>query len=199
MPSSTACSVSTTNGRLTAMMPTTTANSVYMICSGSRVMPNPISNRVDEPAIAEQHHPSRRAHRVADEERQDHGHQQQILEARSRARETIGHRKGQHHANRGAQSRHADRSEENRDVERIGEELCVVLDRDRVDHHLGRRVLIEAVAKRMTIGSTMPIVTTIDAGATIAAAVHPGAPVRARRAAAAAMIDRSRSSRRLSP
>src|SRR5258705_521352 len=37
----------------------------------------------------------------------------------------------------------------------------------------------------MTIGSTMPIVTTIDAGAIIAAAVHPGSPVRAGAAAAA--------------
>ena len=44
----------------------------------------------------------------------------------------------------------------------------------------------------------MPIVTTIDAGATIAAAVHPGAPVRAGGAAAAVMLDAS-VTRALSP
>ena len=43
----------------------------------------------------------------------------------------------------------------------------------------------------MTIGSTMPIVTTIDAGATIAAAVHPRAPVRASGAAAAVIAELS--------
>jgi hypothetical protein len=38
----------------------------------------------------------------------------------------------------------------------------------------------------MTIGSTMPIVTMMDAGATAAAALHPDAPARA--AGTAAMI-----------
>ena len=42
----------------------------------------------------------------------------------------------------------------------------------------------------MTTGSTMPIVTTMEAGAIIAAAVHPGAPARTGGAATAAMIDR---------
>src|SRR5712692_6597965 len=40
----------------------------------------------------------------------------------------------------------------------------------------------------MTIGSTMPIVTMIDAGATAAAAVHPGALARAGGAVTATMI-----------
>src|SRR6266478_1874216 len=40
----------------------------------------------------------------------------------------------------------------------------------------------------MTIGSTMPIVTTMDAGATAAAALHPAAPARA--AGTSAMIAR---------
>ena len=41
---------------------------------------------------------------------------------------------------------------------------------------------------KITIGSTMPIVTTMDAGATIAAAVHPGDPGRAEVAAAAIVL-----------
>src|SRR6266571_3573340 len=41
----------------------------------------------------------------------------------------------------------------------------------------------------MTIGSTMPIVTTMDAGATAAAADQPGVPARAGGAAIATMID----------
>src|SRR5437763_1691162 len=41
----------------------------------------------------------------------------------------------------------------------------------------------------MTTGSTMPIVTMMDAGATAMAAVHPDAPVRAERAVTAPMID----------
>jgi hypothetical protein len=40
----------------------------------------------------------------------------------------------------------------------------------------------------MTTGSTMPIVTTIDAGATAAAAVHAGIPVRTGDGVTAAMI-----------
>ena len=101
-----------------------------------------------KPAIAEQDHPPGGAHGVADEERQDHRHQQQVLEARSRAREAIGHRKREHDADRRAQRRHADRPEQDRAIERIGEELGVVLERDRVDHHLGRRELVEAVAEQ---------------------------------------------------
>jgi hypothetical protein len=41
----------------------------------------------------------------------------------------------------------------------------------------------------MTTGSTMPIVTTIDAGATAAAALHAGVPVRTAGAVTAAMIN----------
>src|SRR6516162_94471 len=44
----------------------------------------------------------------------------------------------------------------------------------------------------MAIGMTMPIATTIDAGASIAAAVHPSAPSRSR-GIAAAVIDAFRS------
>src|SRR5437667_12662601 len=44
----------------------------------------------------------------------------------------------------------------------------------------------------MTIGSTMPIVTMMDAGATAAAADHPGAPARAEAAVNATTIDRPR-------
>src|SRR5438034_7755993 len=40
----------------------------------------------------------------------------------------------------------------------------------------------------MTTGSTMPIVTMMDAGAIAAAAVHPGAPARAGDVATALMI-----------
>ena len=51
----------------------------------------------------------------------------------------------------------------------------------------------------MTIGSTMPIVTTMEAGAIIAAAVHPGAPGRAEGAATATMIDLPRPACRAQP
>ena len=47
----------------------------------------------------------------------------------------------------------------------------------------------------MTTGSTMPIVTTMEAGVIIAAAVHPGAPARTVGSATAAMIGLPRRAR----
>jgi hypothetical protein len=58
--------------------------------------------RVHESAVAEQHHPAGGAHGVADKERQDDRHQQEVLEARPRTGQAISHRKREHDADRRA-------------------------------------------------------------------------------------------------
>ena len=103
---------------------------------------------VEEALAAEQRHPAGGAHGVADEQRQHHQHDEHVLEARLRAREHVGEREGQHQADHRAEQRHPQRGEEDVGVERVGEELDVVLERERLDHHHARLELVEAVAEQ---------------------------------------------------
>ena len=148
MPSMTLCSVSTMNGRFTAAMPMITAVSVNMISSGCATAPSPHEARVEQPLVAERHHPARRAHRVADEQRQHHEHDQEVLVARLRARQHIGERKAQQEADRVSISSATRTVRKHRRVVAVGEELDVVLDRQRVDHELAGHELVQAVAKQ---------------------------------------------------
>ena len=147
MPSITLCRVSTMNGRFTAVMPMMTAGSVNMISSGCRSR-RAHQARVDHALVAERHHPAGGAHRVADEQRQHHQHDQQVLEAHLRARQHVGERKAQHQADRGGDQRDAHRAREHRVVVDVGEELDVVLDRQRIDHELAGHELVQAVAEQ---------------------------------------------------
>ena len=103
---------------------------------------------VDQPLVAERHHPARGAHRIADEQRQHHQHDQEVLEAHLRARQHVGKRKAHHEADRGGDQRDTHRAREHRVVVDVGEELDVVLHRQRVDHELAGHELVQAVAKQ---------------------------------------------------
>jgi hypothetical protein len=123
-------------GRFTAVIPTITA--VFRVHELQRAADEAeaAQDRVEDPLAPEHDHPARRAHGVPHEQRQDHQHDEEALPARPRPREPVGEGEAGHEAQDHADAGDPQGTEEHGDVERVGEELDVVLGRQRLDHEL---------------------------------------------------------------